>query len=194
MLVRIINHLNAIFTKIINTFWYRVICGRIGRGSYIVSPAILNCPEAIFMDNNTIIHKYSWIFACSQESKIKISEGTQIGHFFHCVCKNTVVIDKNVLIADKVFVSDCTHKYTDINTPIMQQEISEIRPVIIGENSWIGENCAILGASIGKHCVIGANSVVVKDIEDYCVAVGNPAKVVKKYNFVSNKWEKINVH
>lgn len=194
MLVQITNHLNVIFTKIINLFWYRVICGRIGRGSYIVPPIILNCPKVIFMDDNTIVHKYSWIYACSKESEIKISEGTQIGHFFHCVCKNSVVIKKNVLIADKVFISDCTHNYIDINTPIIQQGVSELRPVVIGENSWIGENCSILGASIGKHCVIGANSVVVKDIEDYCVAVGNPAKVIKKYNFVSNKWEKFNVH
>ena len=50
----------------------------------------------------------------------------------------------------------------------------------------------ILGASVGKHCVIGANSVVTKDIPDYCVAVGSPAVVVKRYNTINKKWEKYN--
>ena len=63
--------------------------------------------------------------------------------------------------------------------------------VTIGEDSWIGENVCICGASIGKHCVIGANSVVTKDIPDYCVAAGIPAKVIKKYNFEKNSWDRI---
>jgi acetyltransferase-like isoleucine patch superfamily enzyme len=62
---------------------------------------------------------------------------------------------------------------------------------VIGEGSWLGENVCVIGASIGKHCVIGANSVVTKDIPDYSVAVGIPAKVIKKYNFNKCEWEKI---
>lgn len=50
----------------------------------------------------------------------------------------------------------------------------------IGEGSWIGENVCVCGANIGKHCVIGANSVVTKDIPDYSVAVGCPARIIKK--------------
>ena len=49
----------------------------------------------------------------------------------------------------------------------------------------------IIGASVGKHCVIGANAVVTKDVPDYCVAVGAPAKIIKKYNLKNKKWEKI---
>lgn len=61
--------------------------------------------------------------------------------------------------------------------------------IIIGDGSWIGTNSVISGdVHIGKHCVIGANSVVIKDIPDYCVAVGTPAKVVKKYDFNEKKW------
>ena len=68
----------------------------------------------------------------------------------------------------------------DINTPIKEQDISIVSPVVIGEGSWLGENVCVCGASIGKHCVIGANSVVTNDIPDYCVAVGAPARVIKK--------------
>ena len=52
--------------------------------------------------------------------------------------------------------------------------------VFIGEGSYIGINAVIVGnIKIGKHCVIGANSVVTKNVPDYCVAVGSPAKVIK---------------
>ena len=48
----------------------------------------------------------------------------------------------------------------------------------------------VIGAKIGKHCVIGANSVVTKDIPDYCIAVGIPAKVIKRYDFEKKQWIK----
>lgn len=62
----------------------------------------------------------------------------------------------------------------------------------IGEGSWLGENVCVIGASVGKHCTIGANAVVTKDIPDYSVAVGIPAKVIKQYNFKTQRWERIN--
>ena len=62
----------------------------------------------------------------------------------------------------------------------------------IGEGTWIGINAVIVGnIRIGKHCVIGANSVVTKDIPDYCVAVGIPVRVIREYNRVSKKWESV---
>lgn len=60
--------------------------------------------------------------------------------------------------------------------------------MVIGEGSWIGENVCVIGASVGRHCVIGANAVVTKDIPDYSVAVGAPARVIKKYNFNRGAW------
>ena len=66
--------------------------------------------------------------------------------------------------------------------------MENLRSVSIGDGSWIGENVCILGANIGKHSVIGANSVVLQDIPDYCVAVGSPARVVRKYDFETKKW------
>jgi acetyltransferase-like isoleucine patch superfamily enzyme len=72
----------------------------------------------------------------------------------------------------------------------MDQPIQQIHEVEIGEGAWIGENVCIIGASVGKGCVIGANSVVTKNIPDYCVAVGAPAKIIKRYSFELNEWLK----
>ena len=62
--------------------------------------------------------------------------------------------------------------------------------MVIGRDSWRGENVCVLGAKIGRHCVIGANSVVTKDIPDYCIAVGIPARIIKRYCFDSQTWRR----
>src|SRR5690606_32270085 len=105
------------------------------------------------------------------------------GNFSHLYATGLVDIGNNVLIADKVYISDNLHSYEDVNIPIWKQPIKQLREVRIGNNSWIGENVCIIGANVGNHCVIGANSVVTKDIPDYCIAVGTPAKIIKRYCF-----------
>lgn len=80
------------------------------------------------------------------------------------------------------------HGYEDITVPIMEQPIKKIGTVVIGDGTWLGENVCVIGAKIGKNCVIGANSIVKKDILDYCVAVGSLARVIKSYCFQENKW------
>jgi len=75
--------------------------------------------------------------------------------------------------------------------PILKQPIKQLPPMTIGDGTWLGENVCVLGVSIGKNCVIGANSVVTKEIPDYSVAVGAPARIIKKYNLNTNRWEKV---
>lgn len=81
-----------------------------------------------------------------------------------------------------MYITDCDHEYRDINVPVIDQGIVQRGQMVsIGEGSYIGINAVIVGdVKIGKHCVIGANSVVTKDVPDYCVAVGSPARVIKK--------------
>ena len=79
----------------------------------------------------------------------------------------------------------------NLEVPIKEQGIIQKKDVYIGDGSWLGENVCVIGASIGQHCVIGANSVVTKDIPDYSVAVGSPAKVIKRYNPETKQWGKV---
>lgn len=103
-----------------------------------------------------------------------------------------VTIGDNVIFAQNIVVSGLNHGYENVNMPPYLQKTS-CKPIFIGDGVWIGANCVITaGTTIGKHCVIGAGSVVTKDVPDYSVAVGNPAKVIKAYNSTSAKWERVN--
>ena len=99
-------------------------------------------------------------------------------------------IEDKVLTADRVFISDHGHQYEDPSRPIMDQGVVTRGPVVIGQGSWLGENVAVISSRIGRHCVIGANSVVLNDIPDYSIAVGAPARVIRTFNPRSNAWEK----
>ena len=66
------------------------------------------------------------------------------------------------------------------------------KPVVIEDNVWLCEFVSVLpGVTIGKGTIVGANSVVSKSLPPNVIAVGSPAKIVKKYNFTTQKWEKI---
>ncbi len=121
----------------------------------------------------------------------------QLNDYVHITAMKSVRIGNNVLMASKIYISDCTHGFysgmvhSHPNIPPMEREYS-IKPVDIKDNVWIGESVSILpGVTIGKGSIIGANSVVSKDIPEYSIAVGVPAKVVKKFNFETLQWEKI---
>ncbi|MBC7913358.1 MAG: acyltransferase [Pyrinomonadaceae bacterium] len=101
-----------------------------------------------------------------------------------------VHIGNNVMLAQNIVISGLNHGYEDITlSPKDQKVITKM--ITISNDVWIGANAVITaGVSIGKHSVIGAGSVVTKDVPDYAVAAGNPARILKKYNFETGNWEK----
>lgn len=122
----------------------------------------------------------------------------QLNDYVHIVAMDKVIIGDNVLIASHVFISDNSHgsykgdgNDSNPDIPPIQREYATA-PVSIGANTWIGEGVIIMpGVTIGKGCVIGAHSIVNRSIPDYSVAVGSPAKVVKKYDFNNKRWQKV---
>lgn len=108
---------------------------------------------------------------------ILIGHDTRIG--LRCALIGPVEIGNHVILAQNIVVSGLNHCYEDSTRPIHQQGINT-RLIHIGDDSWIGANAVITaGVHIGKHVVIGAGSIVTKNIPDYSVAVGNPARVIK---------------
>jgi len=102
-----------------------------------------------------------------------------------------VTLGNNIILAQNVVMSGLNHDYRNVNIPIRYQDVSTA-PITIHDDSWIGANAVITsGVTIGRHCVIAAGSVVTKDIPDYSIAAGNPAKVVKRYDEVLQDWIKV---
>ncbi|HKB45188.1 MAG TPA: DapH/DapD/GlmU-related protein [Chitinophagaceae bacterium] len=166
----------------------------LGKGSVIKSPLAINGSSNIEIGKNVFIGYKTWLAAVphtgATECLLKFEDGCIIGNFNHIYSTKKIAFGKKVLTADKVYISDNLHGYENIDAAVMDQPIRQINEVYIGDGTWIGENVCILGASIGKNCVIGANAVVTKNIPDYSIAVGNPAKIIKRYCFDSKKWEK----
>ncbi|KTC66081.1 chloramphenicol acetyltransferase (plasmid) [Legionella adelaidensis] len=92
-----------------------------------------------------------------------------------------IVIEDDVLIGSGVHLYVNNHRFENTKLPIMEQGWYPSKPITLKKGCWIGANAIILpGVSIGENAVVGAGSVVTKNIPAYCVAVGSPAKVIKK--------------
>ena len=177
--------------------YFKLTLGSYGRHSKIVKPLRINGGKSIYIGKHVFIQYKTWLASEPRtenqlKSKLIIEDGCTIGHFNHIYATKSIILHKNVLTADKVYISDNMHGYEDLATPIMKQPIVQRNTVEIGEGSWLGENVCIIGSSIGKHCVIGANAVVTKDIPDYSVAVGAPAYIIKRYDEINQIWRKTN--
>jgi lipopolysaccharide O-acetyltransferase len=121
----------------------------------------------------------------------------EINDFVHISAGEKIIIGDDVLIASKVFISDINHgnykgKNQDSPTSKPNSRSLSTTPINIQDKVWIGEGvCIMPGVTIGEGSIIGALSVVTKDIPKYTIAVGSPAKPIKKFNFHLNEWERV---
>lgn len=174
--------------------YYKLRLGSFGWRSIIISSLRLDGRKNICVGDRCTIGYKTWLAAVPKtgyEAKLIIKDCCAIGNFNHIYATRSIIIHQDVLTADKVYISDNLHEYENIEIPIWCQPIKQKGMVEIGEGSWLGENVCVIGASVGRHCVIGANSVVTRDIPDYSVAVGAPAKVIKQYDFKENTWKSV---
>lgn len=130
--------------------------------------------------------------------QIKFGNNTQINDFVHISALKSVEIGDDCLLASHIYISDNSHGWYD-NTGMSSTPFESpvnrdyfISPVKIGDRVWIGEGVIILpGVTVGNGSIIGAHSVVNTNIPEGCIAVGSPAKIIKKYNIQSKCWAKI---
>ena len=109
---------------------------------------------------------------------VTIGNHTRIG--IHCTVIGPVCIGNHVNLAQGITVTALNHNFEDTAKRIDEQGIST-KPVVIGDDVWIGANAVILpGVTIGRHVVVAAGAVVTKDVPDNCVVGGVPAKVIKQ--------------
>jgi acetyltransferase-like isoleucine patch superfamily enzyme len=161
---------------------------RFGERSAIAFPvAALFGESSIVIGDGCIIGPYATLSAgVSPEQAhdgviVTIGDRCVIGKGSGVVGHQRVEIGDDVWTGHYVYVSDANHGYVDPDQPVGRQ-FAAPRPVRIGSGSWLGHGALVLGgATIGEHVVVGAGAVVTGDLPDYSVAVGNPARVIRRY-------------
>lgn len=183
--------------KIIQSKLYKYIYGNFGNKSVIDKPLIIRNKKKIFIGNKVTIRANSRIEVVREYNdklynpQLIIGDGTIIEFNLHITCAKKINIGKNVLIAGYVTIIDNNHGYYDITIPIYKNDLVGLKEIIIGDNSFIGTGSIILpGTTIGRNCIIGANSVVSGNIPDYTIVAGIPARIVKRYNFDKESWQR----
>jgi len=165
---------------------------RIGWNSYIAIPLFICGGKNVEISHKVRIFPHSRIethFA----GTIKIGEDTSIGQNFHITSASQLLeIGAHTTISGNVFITNIDHDYKELGKHILKQQYI-VKKTRIGEYCFIGYGAAIqAGTILGKQCVIGTNSVVRGVFPDYCVIVGAPARIVKKYDIVRQGWFKTN--
>ena len=181
----------------IRQIYYKHKLGGYANNFYISGGVIANNPECIFFGQGVIVGANTFLgpvieySGVSYNPQIIVGDGTRIGKNCSIAAINKVEIGKHVLFAGYVHITDHSHGYEDITKPITPQRLISKGPVVIEDDCWLGFSCEILsGVHIGKHSVVAARAVVTKDVPSYSIVAGNPAKIVKRYNFETKQWEK----
>lgn len=131
-------------------------------------------------------------FGQKLEGTLVIGNHVRIHRGSRITAAGSLILEDDVLIAPEVFITDHNHGMDPQVAGGYSKQPLVVKPVKIGEGSWLGQRACIMpGVTIGKHCIIGAASVVTHDIPDYCIAAGVPAKVVKIWNEETASWNRV---
>ncbi|WP_220487177.1 DapH/DapD/GlmU-related protein [Pseudoalteromonas sp. SR44-2] len=176
---------------------YRFMFSEYGSRNIVHKPLFISC-EAVKLESNVLIGPharieviYNWRDTQYNPS-ILIGSGVHIEQRCHITAAALLRIGQGTTILFDVLITDIDHEYQNIEIPMSQQPLI-VKETTIGENCFIGSGAKInAGTTLGKHCIVGANAVVRGDFPDYCVIVGIPAKIVKRYNLATQAWQKTN--
>lgn len=107
----------------------------------------------------------------------------------HIDCAGQMVIEDYVLMAPRIFITDSNHGMDPLDPKGYARQPLDIKNVRICEGVWLGDGVKVMpGVTIGAHSIIGAGSVVTRDIPEYSVAAGAPARVIKRWDFEQSEW------
>lgn len=182
---------------IFKLFWalrailYKFFFKKFGSFSYIGKPLFLLGTKKISIGKKVRIFPNVRMEAF-HNGFINIEDNVSIAQNFHIISGSdqNLIISKNTTISANVFITNIDHQFQELNLHIMNQPL-------LSNNTFIGENCFIgygaviqAGTILGKQCIVGSNAVVRGIFPNYCVIVGMPARIVRRYNPETQLWEK----
>jgi len=169
---------------ILYTLIQKLRLGSLGKGSRIHPHVFFKSPYGIDIGNNVVIMGNAWLNTKGRQKNGKpslfIGDRTYIGRNVQINAWKDVVIEPDVLIGDRVLISDADHNYSNPNIPIIQQGDKFKGRVLLCSGCWIGIGAVILpGVKVGVNAVVAANAVVTRDVPDYTIVGGVPAKFIR---------------
>lgn len=180
--------------KIKSTFkkkWKERKFGHIGKKCQIIKPIRIIGRNNIFLGDYSFFLNGARIETIThnrKQGKLIIGKNTSFQQSCHVIAAGELIIGNDCVFSSFVYVSDCSHTYSpDID--IAKGDLV-IKRTSVGDHCFIGCGARIMpGVNIGNNCVVGANAVVTHDVPPYSMVAGVPAKIIKRYNLTSNKWE-----
>ena len=175
---------------IIRAILYKTFFKKFSLLSYIGKPIFLMGTEKISIGKNVRIFPMSRMEVHGKDSEIIIEDNVGIGQNFHIISGGILIIGKGTIIAPNVFINNMDNDYKEIGVPILEQK-EIIKETKIGSNCFIGYGAIIqAGTILGEQCIVGAGTVLRGEFNSFSVIVGNPVKVIKRYDVPSGEWLK----
>lgn len=182
---------------VISHLCWRARLGGIGPRSILFKPILVRGARKIYIGNNTVIRDGARLEVIVRDDvgwvpRMRIGDQVNIEQGVHIVCHCEITIEDDVSIGPYCVLLDVSHPFDPPDTfpkigDRLPDHCSRLR---IGRGSLIGAHCVILpNVMIGRGCVIGAGAVVTKSLPDYCVAVGAPARIIRRFDLVERHWE-----
>jgi acetyltransferase-like isoleucine patch superfamily enzyme len=180
---------------ILQAWRWRYSLGSFGARASIAAPARVIGGRSICVGKGVQIWGYARIEALNARpgvTRIEIGDGSVIQPFVHIGAVQRVRIGRGCLFASRVYITDHDHDFSDPSDPVVSNGRVIAAPVEIGDHVWLGEGVIVLrGVSIGSRSIVGAGSVVTRDIPALTVAAGSPARVIRRWDLSSHAWVRV---
>ncbi len=158
-----------------------------GKHTVIQMPVRLVGERRIAIGNNVFIAAGAWLQVIddgepSDEVALRIGDDCAFAGGSVLSAVKSLTLGRNVVCARNCYIADHSHAYMAVGVAVVEQGLTDVLPVVIEDDVWLGQNVLVLpGVRIGRGAVIGANSVVHSDVPSYSVAVGVPARIVRRF-------------
>jgi acetyltransferase-like isoleucine patch superfamily enzyme len=190
-----LNALHGVLCQLKGVLYYRRIFGSFGSGSRLYKPMFVSNPRFVHIGHDVSIRQGARIEVILSNTRrtpvLLIRNNVNIEQNVHLVCHSKLTIGSDVSITGNCAIVDVTHPYLNVHDSVKigDRILDEDSFVEIGDGSFLGFGTLVMpNVRVGKYCVIGAHSVVTKDVPDYCVAAGNPAKILRRYDEAVGGW------
>jgi acetyltransferase-like isoleucine patch superfamily enzyme len=169
--------------------------GKLGKNARVYRPWRIDGKQYIRIGDRSTVDRHSWLSALDHyagvryQPRLVLGTDVHIGRYACLTVIDGIVIEDGCLLSEHVYISDHAHSIDPEAGLLAQQKLVSKGPVRIGAHSLIGYRACILpGVELGKHCVVGANSVVTHSFADYSMVAGAPARLIKRYSLAERAW------